>query len=177
MAPILTLRGPRLRLRPWRQDDIDDAVGWSNDLVSLRFADHERRDEPYHPYSREEIETIYRAVSLSGWVFIAMLGNQRVGEFMLSLSGPEPGSARIDLVVAPEYRGRGFAREGLAVCARFAFEAIKVPAIYGYVTEGNSISERLHRSLGYRRRWREERQPFMLSNTAINRARLRKLLG
>jgi len=176
MPPTLTLRGPRLRLRPWRYDDIDAAVAWSNDPVSLRFADAERRDEPYRPYTREEIETIYRAVSTSGWAFIAMQGSKRVGEFILSLSGPQPGSARIDLVIAPAYRRRGFAREGLAVCADFAFSVLKVPAIYGYVTEGNVASERLHRSLGYRQRRKETKQPFVLTNTPTARARLRKLL-
>jgi len=176
MPPTLTLRGPRLRLRPWRQEDIDDAVSWSNDPVSLRFADAERRDQPYRPYTREEIETIYRAVSLSGWVFIARLGNRRAGEFILSLNGPEPGSARIDLLVAPAYRGHGLGREGVAICADFAFNVLRVPAIYGYVTEDNAVSERLHRALGYRRRLQEDRQPFVLVNSAANRARLRKLL-
>jgi RimJ/RimL family protein N-acetyltransferase len=177
MPPTLTLRGPRLRLRPWRHTDIDDAVAWSNDPVSLRFADAERRDEPYRPYSREEIETVYRAISLSGWAFIALLGNRRAGEFILTLNGPRPGSARIDLLVAPAYRGRGVGREGVALCADFAFNVLKVPAVYGYVTGGNTPSERLHRSLGYRRRLREDRQPFVLSNTSANRARLRKLLA
>jgi RimJ/RimL family protein N-acetyltransferase len=176
MSPILTLRGPRLRLRPWRPADLDDAVAWSNDPVSLRFADADRRDEPYRPYTKEEIETVYRAASLSGWVFIAMLGNQRAGEFILSFSGPEPGSVRIDLLVAPAHRRRGIGREGLAVCADFAFNVLKVPAVYGYITEGNTASERLHRSLGYRRRTRDTRQPFVLTNTPANRDRLRKLL-
>ena len=175
--PALVLRGPRLRLRPWRRDDIDPALEWSNDLVSLRFADAERRDEPYRPYTHEEIETIYRATSLSGWLFIAMLGNRRVGEFMLTLNGPEPGSARIDLVVAPAYRGRGLGREGVAVCADFAFRVLKVPAVFGFVTEGNAASERLHRSLGYRRSAGTRGRPFVLRNTAVNRVRLGKLLG
>jgi RimJ/RimL family protein N-acetyltransferase len=177
MAPVLTLRGPRLRLRPWRHEDIDDAVAWSNDPVSLRFADVDRRDEPYRPYTREEIETVYRGISFSGWAFVAFLGRKRIGEFILTLNGPEPGSARIDLLVAPAYRGCGFGREGVAICADFAFNVLKVPELYAYVTEENVASERLHRSLGYRRRPSMERKPFVLRNTAANRARLRKLLA
>lgn len=176
MPPTLILRGPRLRLRPWRYEDIDDAVAWSNDPISLRFADEERRDEPYRPYTREEIETVYRAISTMGWMFIALLGNRRVGEFILSLSGPHPGSARIDLLVAPAYRGRGIAREGIAICADFAFNVLKVPVLYAYVTEGNTASERLHRSLGYRRSHRDQKQPFVLKNTLAARARLRQVL-
>jgi hypothetical protein len=53
---------------------------------------------------------------------------------------------------------------------------LKVPAVYGYITEGNTASERLHRSLGYRRRTRDTRQPFVLMNTPANRDRLRKVL-
>jgi RimJ/RimL family protein N-acetyltransferase len=177
MPPVLTLRGPRLRLRPWRYDDIDDAVTWSNDPVSLRFADDERRDEPYRPYDRGEIELVYRATSTTGWMFIALLGSRRVGEFSLSLGGPEPGSGRIDLLVAPAYRGRGLAREGLAICATFAFDVLKLPTLYAYVTEGNVASERLHRSLGYRRSFKEQKQPFVLKNTAAARAGLRKVLA
>ena len=176
MQSRLVLRGPRLRLRPWRYDDIDAAVEWSNDPVSLRFADAERRDEPYRPYDRAEIEMIYRAVSTSGWLFIGMLGNRRVGEFILTLNGPHPGSARIDLLIAAGFRGRGLGREGVAICARFAFEVLEVPALYAYVTQGNDASERLHRSLGYRRRPKEEKQPFVLTNTPAARARLRKLI-
>jgi RimJ/RimL family protein N-acetyltransferase len=176
MQSRLVLRGPRLRLRPWRHDDIDAAVKWSNDPVSLRFADTERRDEPYRPYTPGEIELIYRAISTSGWIFIAMLGNRRVGEFVLSLNGPHPGSARIDLLVAPAYRGRGLGREGVAICAYFAFDVLKVPALYAYVSEGNAPSERLHRSLAYRRQTSEQKQPFVLRNTPAARARLRKLL-
>jgi RimJ/RimL family protein N-acetyltransferase len=176
MQSRLVLRGPRLRLRPWRYDDIDAAVEWSNDPVSLRFADAERRDQPYRPYTHAEIEMVYRAISTSGWLFIAMLGNRRAGEFALTLNGPHPGSARIDLLVAPAYRGRGLAREGVALCAAFAFDVLKVPTLFAYVTEGNSASERLHRSLGYRRQARETKQPFVLTNTPASRARLRKLL-
>jgi RimJ/RimL family protein N-acetyltransferase len=177
MQSRLILRGPRLRLRPWRPDDVPAAVEWNNDPTSLRFADAERRDEPYRPYDAAEIEMVYRAVSSSGWMFIAMLGNRRAGEFSLTLNGPEPGSARIDLIVAPAFRGRGLAREGLAVLARFAFEVLRVPALYGYVTEGNVDSERLHRSLGYRRHVKETKRPFVLTNTPAARARLRKLVG
>lgn len=177
MPQELILRGPRLRLRPWRYGDIDDAVAWSNDPVSLRFADDERRDEPYRPYTREEIEMTYRAVSTSGWAFIALLGNRRAGEFILTLGGPQPGSARIDLLVAPVYRRRGLGREGLALCAHFALSVLKAPSIYGYVSAGNEASERLHRSLGYRRRPRETKRPFVLANTPAARARLRKLLA
>jgi RimJ/RimL family protein N-acetyltransferase len=176
MQSRLVLRGPRLRLRPWRYDDIDAAVEWSNDPVSLRFADAERRDEPYRPYTREEIELVYRAINTSGWLFIGMLGNRRAGEFVLTLNGPQPGSARIDLLVAPAFRGRGLGREGVAICASFAFEVLKVPALYAYVTDGNTASEQLHRSLGYRRRLNEAKQPFVLTNTPAARAKLRKLL-
>jgi RimJ/RimL family protein N-acetyltransferase len=176
MAPVLTLRGPRLRLRPWRHDDLDDAVAWNNDLQSLRFAGDERRDEPYCPFTREELETIYRATSLSGWAFIALLGRRRVGEFLLTLNGPEPGSARLDFIVAPAFRRRGLAREGVAVAVSFAFDVLKVAAVYGFVVEGNGVSERLHRSLGYRRRASSPQRPFVLANTARNGARLRKLL-
>jgi RimJ/RimL family protein N-acetyltransferase len=176
MKPRLILNGPRLRLRPWRHDDIDPAVEWSNDPVSLRFADAERRDEPYRPYDAAEIEMVYRAVSTSGWLFIALLGNRRVGEFSLTLNGPEPGSARIDFIVAPEFRGRGLAREGVAICGDFAFDVLKVPTLYAYVTEGNTRSERLHRALGYRRSPREAKAPFVLRNTPAARERLRKLL-
>jgi len=170
------LRGPRLRLRPWRYDDIDPAVEWSNDPVSLRYADADRRDEPYRPYTRQEIETVYRAASTTGWMFIAMLGNRRAGEFVLSLAGPEPGTVRIDLLVAPEFRGRGLGREGVAICADFAFNVLKASAAYAYVTEGNTASEALHRALGYRKSLHEAKQPFVLKNTPTARARLRKLL-
>jgi RimJ/RimL family protein N-acetyltransferase len=176
MQSRLVLRGPRLRLRPWRYGDIDAAVEWSNDPVSLRFADAERRDEPYRPYTRAEIEMVYRAISTNGWLFIGLLGNRRAGEFALTLNGPHPGSARIDLLVAPAFRGRGLGREGVAACAAFAFDVLQVPALYAYVTNGNTASERLHRSLGYRRRLLEQKQPFVLTNTPAARARLRKLL-
>ncbi len=172
----LVLRGPHLRLRPWRYDDIDAAVEWSSDPVALRFADAERRDEPYRPYTAAEIEVVYRAISTSGWLFIAMLGNRRAGEFVLTLNGPKPGSARIDLLLAPAFRGRGLGREGVAICADFAFTTLKVPVLYAYVSEGNTASEKLHRSLGYRRRSREAKTPLVLANTPAARERLRKLL-
>jgi RimJ/RimL family protein N-acetyltransferase len=87
-----------------------------------------------------------------------------------------PGSGRIDLLVAPAFRGRGLGREGVALCADFAFSVLNLPALYGYVTPGNAASERLHRALGYRQRHGLDRRPFVLTNTAANRARLRKLL-
>jgi RimJ/RimL family protein N-acetyltransferase len=176
MQSRLVLSGPRLRLHPWRYDDIDAAVEWNNDPLSLRFAHRERRDEPYDLYTAAEIELVYRAVSTSGWLFIAMLGRQRIGEFALTLNGPEPGSARIDFLVAPTHRRRGLGREGLAICADFALDVLKAPCLYGYVSQGNLASERLHRSMGYRRRPRQIRQPFVLANTPAARARLRKLL-
>ena len=176
MNSNLVLRGPRLRLRPWRYDDIDAAVAWSNDPVSLRYADAERRDVPYRPYTHAEVELIYRAISTSGWMFIAMLGSRRAGEFSLTLNGPEPGAARIDLVVARAYRGRGLAREGVAICADFALNVLLVPKLYAYVTDGNKASEALHRSLGYRSSPREQKQPFVLANTPATRLRLRRLI-
>ena len=118
----------------------------------------------------------YRAVSTGGWAFIAFLGSQRVGEFLLSLGGPWPGAARLDLAIAPAYRRRGLAREGVALCADFAFSVLKLSAIYGYVAEGNVASQRMHRSLGYRRRPNEPRQPFVLANTTANSLRLKFFL-
>jgi RimJ/RimL family protein N-acetyltransferase len=172
--PRLVPRGPRLRLRPLRPRDLDEVVGWANDADALRS---EGRWEPYKPYSREEYEEQWRTVSGRGWVFVGLKGLRRVGEFILTLNGPRPGTARIDLNVAPGFRRHGCGREGVALCALFAFETLGMSAVYGFVRTDNRASMRFHRSLGYRRRLKEENTPFVLSNTKASRRRLRSLLA
>jgi RimJ/RimL family protein N-acetyltransferase len=174
MKAVPTLRGQRLLLRPWQPEDLDAAVAWNNDIVSLRWGDADRRDLPYRPWTRDEIERVYRSVSSRGYAFIARLGRKRVGEFILTFNGPHPLTSRIDLVVAPGHRRQGLGREGVALCAEFAFSSLGFSRLYAYVDPQSLASSRLFRSLGFRRDLREEEGPLVLTNTS---AALRRLSG
>jgi RimJ/RimL family protein N-acetyltransferase len=169
----LTLRGPRLVLRPWRLEDIEEATRWANDHDSLRV-----EERPLdQPVTTAEMEQIWRTVSSRGYAFIGWWRGKRVGEFILTFNGPLPLTGRIDLNVAPEFRRRGLGREGLALCADFAFRVLGMTAVYGYVGKENLASIGLHLSLGYRRDNRLEERPFVLKNTPSTRQRLAAVLG
>jgi RimJ/RimL family protein N-acetyltransferase len=168
----LTLRGPRLVLRPWRPEDVGEATRWANDPDSLR-AEARSLEQPV---TTEEMEQIWRTVSSRGYAFVGWWRGKRVGEFILTFNGPEPMTGRIDLNIAPEFRRMGLGREGLAVCADFAFDVLGMTAVYGYVNVQNEGSVKLHRSLGYRRDHALEGHPFCLKKTVASRASLDALL-
>ena len=65
----LVLRGPQLRLRSWRPEDVEVALGWANDPDSLRA---EERWDPFRPWSREEFERAWNEVSSRGRALIGV---------------------------------------------------------------------------------------------------------
>ncbi|MCP4655082.1 MAG: GNAT family N-acetyltransferase [bacterium] len=102
------------------------------------FGDHERFLERY-----------FAADNTDCW-FVVEVSGQPVGSMALVGLDPQRGEGETGrLIVAPEHRGRGYARRAMQLLIRFAAE-IGLSRLRGEVLEANVVQRRNLAGLGYR---------------------------
>ena len=121
-----TLTGPRVRLRPWRADDVD-AV-----FAACQDAEIQRWTQVPVPYARENAEEFVGSIAPATWAQGGGLfavephdGGPLVGS--IALFPPRDGYAEAGYWTAPGHRGRGFTAEALGLLARWAFDDANKP--------------------------------------------------
>ena len=99
----VTLRGPRVVLRPMTEGDWDLLHRWGSDPEVLWLSE----GDDVASYTREEVQGIYRHVSQQAFCFIIEVNGEAIGECWLQemnlerilLRFPEKDSRRIDLTI------------------------------------------------------------------------------
>jgi RimJ/RimL family protein N-acetyltransferase len=143
-----TLETERLRLRPWRNDDLD--------VFAAFMADGARTQYIGGPLSRGD--TWRRIAMFIGHWQLRGFGNwvieERASGALAGYSGlwkpegwPEP---EVMWGLLPAYGGRGFATEAAARARAYAFEDLKWPTAVSYIASRNTPSQRVAERLGAR---------------------------
>jgi ribosomal-protein-alanine N-acetyltransferase len=152
----ISLETPRLGLRPWGDDDIEQLAVGLNDLRLakwLAFVPH-----PYSTsHARDWVERC-RAMS-SGTVrpvayeFAIELKPQRlvIGGVSLNKIDWEAGTGGGGIWIAAPYQGHGYGREAFEAKIRFAFRDLGLTKLVNGYFDGNERSWAMQRQLGYRR--------------------------
>lgn len=151
MEPV-TLQGPRLILRPWREEDLDPLFAINGDADSMRhFPATMTRAE-----SDAWAERMQTHIEAHGWGF--WVAEERGGAPFVGVVGLMniPWSARFTPAVevgwriAPGQRRRGLAEEAARMALGFGFATLRLPEIVAFTAPGNEASWRLMERLGMR---------------------------
>ena len=152
----ISVETPRLLLRPWGEDDIDQLVRGLNDLDLARWLAFVP-----HPYAIADArDWLRRCRDLSNagarppaYEFAVELKPERrlIGGVSLNKIDWEAGTAGGGIWIAAAYQGRGYGREAFATKIRFAFSNLGLTTLVNGYFDGNDASWAMQRKLGYRR--------------------------
>lgn len=158
------LDGRRIRLRPWRPDDVDDVVAACQD------AEIQRWTQVPVPYRREDAEGFVGLVAeetrAAGGALFAV-ESQESGNLVgsIGLFPPTDGFGEIGYWTVEEHRGRGLTAEAVGVLTEWAFSHRGLHRVELHVDPANAGSRRVAERAGYlaegvvRKRFRHRGQP------------------
>lgn len=150
----VTLRGPRLLLRPLTEDDWAPLLAWNNDPEVLAWTEGDEVESR----TLDEVQRIYRAISVNAHCFLMELGGEPTGECWLQRMNlerlvarhPDEDVRRIDIAIGlPALWGQGLGREAVGLLLEFGFRREGVDVIYACVDAANLRSRRMFESLGF----------------------------
>ena len=150
----VTLRGPRLLLRPLTENDWAPLLAWNNDPEVLAWSEGDEIESR----ALDEVQRIYRAISVNAHCFLIELDGAAIGECWLQrmnlqrLLARHPGEdvRRIDIVIGlPALWGRRLGREVVRLLLDVGFGVEGVDVIYALVDPENTRSRRMFESLGF----------------------------
>jgi RimJ/RimL family protein N-acetyltransferase len=146
--PQPTLEGRRVRLRPWRADDVDAVVAACQDPEIQRWT------QVPVPYAREHAEGFVGGIAASTWTAGGALfavepaaGGPLIGS--IGLFPPRDGFAEAGYWSVAGYRGRGFTAESLAVLTVWAFRDLGLHRVELHVDPENVGSRRVAERAGF----------------------------
>ena len=143
------LETARLRLRTWRDDDIDAMARINADPAFTRYLTPD--GQPFTRTQSEEALARWRAHWDEHGFGLWAVEERATGQFLGRIGCLEPEgfpAFEIAYTLAREAWGRGFAREGAAAALRFARETLGRTAIASIIRPANVASIRVAQSLG-----------------------------
>ena len=154
LRPTFPIETERLRLRPYRADDLDalHAIQSKAEVVRYLYWGVRTRDAVRDDLARRIRQD---AIDREGDKLILALerrdGAGLVGDVNLVWVSREHRQGEIGFVLHPDHHGRGFAAEGAAVLLRLGFETLGLHRIIGRCDGRNVASVRVMEKLGMRR--------------------------
>lgn len=146
---MMTIETPRLRMRPWVDDDFEPLAAMCADPRVMEF----------YPtlYSREESEALWKriqehharygfgpsAVEVDG-EFAGVLGLNWILRFKTHFTP----CVEIGYRLRPEFWGRGLATEAAQAALRYGFESLDLPEIVAHTIPANKRSRRVIEKIG-----------------------------
>jgi RimJ/RimL family protein N-acetyltransferase len=143
-----TLTGRRVRLRPWRPDDVPAVVAACQD------AELQRWTQVPVPYRRDDAEAFVGVIASQTWAAGGALFavEPRDGGPLLASIGLFPPSdcfGEAGYWTVAEHRGRGFTAEALSVLADWVFGSVGLGRLELHVDPANVGSRRVAQRAGF----------------------------
>ena len=149
----VTLRTPRLLLRPWRDSDLAPFAALNTDAEVMRHF-----PEPLSRAQSDALAQRSRAlIEARGWGFWAVERRDNgafagfLGLHTPSTDLPFAPCVEIGWRLARAHWGQGLATEGARAALDFGFEQLGLPEIVAFTALGNTRSEAVMQRLGMRR--------------------------
>jgi RimJ/RimL family protein N-acetyltransferase len=152
----IKLETPRLTLRPWGEDDIEQLTLGLNDLELAKWMAFVP-----HPYLASHAENwVKRCQDIANashepvaYEFAIELKPERraIGGVSLNKVDRQAGTAGGGIWIANAYQRRGFGHEAFEAKIRFAFVDLGLTKLVNGYFDGNENSWAMQRRLGYRR--------------------------
>ena len=149
MSAPTELRTERLLLRPFRIDDVADALAYRNDLEFARFLTHVP-----HPFTRQNAEAFVALNMSEPWerspTFAVVLDGRMIGTVNLEVD-PEEREAMLGYAIGRAWWGRGIATEAARAAMAWASETFDIVRIWASTDAENLRSVRVMEKLGMER--------------------------
>lgn len=143
------LRTARLLLRPFRWDDVDDALAYRDDPEFARFLPHVPQ-----PFTRQDAEAFVRRNIEEPWqqlpTFAVVLDEHVIGTVNLNIDAAGR-RAMIGYAIARACWGRGIATEAAAAVIEWAFATHDLVEIWASTRIDHTRSQRVMEKLGMSR--------------------------
>ncbi len=151
MSAATTLRGPRVLLRPWREDDAADFAALNADPAVMEFLPA--------PLSHDEavamLARMQARIGERGWgLWCAQIDGRCAG--FVGLAEPTFAAhftpcVEIGWRLARWAWGHGYATEGARLALSYGFDTLQLPEIVSFTTETNVRSRAVMERLGMQR--------------------------
>jgi RimJ/RimL family protein N-acetyltransferase len=152
----VTLATPRLRLREWREEDIEPFIRHLNVEPVMRWLGGVRTPEQQEAAVRERFMVWQEARGFTFWAVERKADEALLGFCGLKIAGdsgsPVEGQLEIGWRLREDAWGRGYAKEAAAASLDFAFGALDASHVVALTVAGNSASWGLMERLGMTRR-------------------------
>lgn len=146
------LRGPRIRLRAWRDEDLDPFAALNADPAVMEFLPRTLSREE----SAQMIARLQATLEARGWGLWAVdLDGRCIGFAGLAVPGFEAHftpCVEIGWRLARAAWGRGYATEAARLAAAYGFETLGLAAIVSFTAVANRRSRRVMEKLGMQHR-------------------------
>ena len=153
MASLITLETPRLRLRPWRETDLDSFAALNADPRVMKFFPALLTPEESDA-TAARIATFFEQNGYGFWALEEKGGAPFMGYVGLGVPRYEmPFSPCIEIGwrLAHEFWGRGYAREAANASLDFGFGNLKLDEIVSFTATINQRSWRVMEAIGMKR--------------------------
>ena len=143
-----TLDGPRVRLRPWRADDVDAVVAACQDPEIQRWT------QVPVPYRREDAEGFVGGIAeetrAEGGALFAVVDRES-GDLVgsIALFPPTDGFGEIGYWTAAGHRGQGLTAEAVRVLTEWAFGERGLHRVELHIDPENTGSRRVAERAGF----------------------------
>jgi len=152
----VTLEGPRVRLRPWRDEDLAPLAAINGDPAVMRFF----RSALSRPESDAWAAALRRHFDEHGWGFwpVELPGGAAhgrrapligvVGLMTVGFAAPFAPAVEIGWRIAPAHQRQGYAEEAARLALAYGFGPLALPGIVAFAPPANRASWRLMERLG-----------------------------
>lgn len=152
----LAAETPRLRLRNWREEDIEPFVRHTNTEAVLRWLGGVKPPGFLEAVVRDRFMHWRDEHGFTFWVVERKEDGELLGFCGLKIADGRDSSVAGEVEIGWRLRedawGRGYAREAAAAALRHAFERVGAERVIALTVDGNSNSWGLMRRLGMQRR-------------------------
>jgi RimJ/RimL family protein N-acetyltransferase len=145
---------PRLRLRRFRESDVEAFANYRSDPAVARYQEWEA------PYPVERASRFVSAMATAEadvpgeWlqIAVALAGDDSlVGDCAFAPQAHDPRTVEIGFTIAPEYQGLGYAREAVSSLLRCLFEQFGKHRVTASCDPRNTPSVKVLEAVGMRR--------------------------
>ena len=147
---MVEVETPRLRLRLWRDDDLETLARWNADPFVMR---HMGRPPMTRQESAEALARYRRHWDDHGlgiWAAELRETGELVGRIGLSYHRAWPENPEVGWLIDPAHACRGLATEGGAAAVEYGFGVVGASRLVSICVEENSASRRVMEKLRFR---------------------------
>ncbi len=152
----MTIETPRLRLRAWREEDIEPFIRHLNVEPVMRWLGGVRTAEQQSAAVRERFIPWQEERGFTFWAVERRSDGELLGFCGLKIAddagSPVEGELEIGWRLREDAWGQGYAREAAMASLDFAFATLEAPRVVALTVEGNEASWGLMKRLGMTRR-------------------------